>query len=86
MTQQPLPLAQTLTDRLAAFLRAFPGQPIDVAELAAVAGISGFRTRVSECRRELRMDIRPERPRVRWPDGRPRPRAIYTPAEEQPCR
>jgi hypothetical protein len=70
---------QTLCDKLAALFRSRPCQPIDVFELAEVAGISGYRTRISDIRRYFGMDIRPERPMVRWPNGKARPRAIYTP-------
>ena len=81
MTPQALPFdaEPTLTERIATLFRSHPGEPIDVADLAAVGGISGYRTRVSEARRHLGMDIRPERPMRRWPDGRPRPMAIYYP-------
>ena len=92
MTPQPLPFdapqtplerarrRQTLCDKMAALFRSRPLQPIDVSEQAAVGGVSGYRTRVSDCRRYFGMDIRPEQPMARWPNGRARPRAIYYPA------
>jgi hypothetical protein len=70
---------QRLCDRMALLFRSRPGEPIDVSEQAAVGGVSGYRTRVSDCRRYFGMDIRPEQPMARWPDGKARPRAIYTP-------
>jgi hypothetical protein len=72
---------QTLCDKMAALFRSRPLQPIDVSEQAAVGGVSGYRTRVSDCRRYFGMDIRPEEPRAKWPDGKARPRAIYYPAQ-----
>jgi hypothetical protein len=71
---------QRLCDRMALLFRSRPGEPIDVSEQAAIGGVSGYRTRVSDCRRYFGMDIRPEKPMARWPDGKARPRAIYTPA------
>ena len=75
---------QRLCDQMAALFRSRPGEPIDVAEQAAIGGISGYRSRIADCRRYFGMDIRPEQPMVCWPDGRRRPRAVYRPEGRQP--
>lgn len=46
-----------LNDRLATYFRAWPNRWIDGRELAKVAGAYGWRSRVSDCRRFLSMQI-----------------------------
>jgi len=63
MTQSSLnydlqPDADTFTGRVAAYLMARPGQYIDGLVLATVGGVYAYRTRLSECRTQLGMDIR----------------------------
>jgi hypothetical protein len=48
---------QTYRDRVAAYFKAKPGQWIEWHELAAIGGAMAWRTRVSDARRELGMDI-----------------------------
>jgi hypothetical protein len=48
---------QTYRDRVAAYFKAKPGQWIEWHELAAIGGAMAWRTRVSNARRELGMDI-----------------------------
>jgi hypothetical protein len=48
---------QTYRDRVAAYFKAKPGQWIEWHELAAIGGALAWRTRVSDARRELGMDI-----------------------------
>ena len=47
----------TFRDRVAALLKAQPGAWIDGQRIAQVGGVYGWRTRVSECRRQLGMTI-----------------------------
>jgi hypothetical protein len=48
----------TFRDRLAAYLLQRPGIYIDGLELAKVGGAYAFRTRISELRTQLGMDVR----------------------------
>lgn len=58
MTQPPLPFSRSrLTDRVAAYFRAHPDRWVDGRELAQVGGYAAYRTRISNCRTELGMDI-----------------------------
>ena len=50
-------------DAVAAYFKAHPGEWIDGLELARIGGAYAWRTRVSECRRELGMNI--PKPRLR---------------------
>ena len=73
MTQPELdfsaPARETLTDKVAAYFSRYPNQWIDVMALADLAGLGGWRTRVSEARhRGLNIQQR----LIRWPDGRNR--------------
>jgi hypothetical protein len=52
--------------RLAALFRAHPNQWLDGRRLAEVGGCYAWRTRVSECRRQLGMDIEN---RERWSEN-----------------
>jgi hypothetical protein len=75
MTQQPLdfspPRKRTINDRMAEYFQLFPNQWLDVANLASIGGIGGWRTRVSELRHFLyHLDI--DQRLIRWPDGRNR--------------
>ena len=47
----------SLRDRLAAHFEAHVGEWIDARDLLPIAGFAAWRTRLSECRRELGMDI-----------------------------
>lgn len=47
----------TLTERVADVFRSHPNQFIDGRRLARVGGYSGFRTRISECRKFYAMRI-----------------------------
>lgn len=47
----------SLTDRLEQFLRAHPGEWLTMDALAEVAGVGGWRSRLSDCRRKRRMFI-----------------------------
>lgn len=47
----------SLTDRLEQFLRQHPGEWLTMDELADVAGIGGWRSRLSDCRRKRQMHI-----------------------------
>jgi hypothetical protein len=49
--------AQSFTHAVAAFFKARPGQWINAVELEAVGGRQAWRTRVSECRKDLGMTI-----------------------------
>jgi hypothetical protein len=69
----------TLAKRVAALFRSRPGEWIDVTEFAAIAGIGGWRTRISDCRRYFGMPI--EQRTFKWPDKRNRSRYMYTPAQ-----
>ena len=73
MTQPELdfsaPARETLTDRVERYFRRYPNVWIDVLPLAELAGIGGWRTRVSDVRhRGLNIQQR----LIRWPDGRNR--------------
>ena len=46
-------------DAVAAYFKAHPNTWIDGLELARIGGVYAWRTRVSECRLELGMDIKP---------------------------
>ena len=53
----------TLTEKVAAYFRAHPNRWINAqVELEPLAGYGGWRSRVSECRTALKMNI--EKPRV----------------------
>jgi hypothetical protein len=56
MIQPTLPLYR-LTDRVAAYFKAHPDRWLDGRELAQVGGYAAYRTRISDCRTELGMDI-----------------------------
>ena len=47
-------------DAIAAHFQAHPSQKISAYTLMQIGGALAFRTRVSECRRQLNMDIRNE--------------------------
>lgn len=47
----------SLTDRLEQFLRAHPAEWLTMDELAEVAGVGGWRSRLSDCRRKRSMHI-----------------------------
>ena len=47
-------------DAVAHYFKAHPGQWIDGLELARIGGAYAWRTRVSECHRQLGMDIENE--------------------------
>jgi hypothetical protein len=69
MTQPSLldpvqPDADTYTGRLAVYLMARPGQYIDGLVLATVGGVYAYRTRLSECRTQLGLDIRNRQRRI----------------------
>jgi hypothetical protein len=49
---------ETFRDRLAAYLVARPGQYIDGLVLATIGGVYAYRTRLSELRTQLGMDVR----------------------------
>ena len=75
MTQQPeldfsAPARETLTDKMEANFKQWPNRWLDVLELAEIGGIGGWRTRVSECRRDRGLNI--QQRLIRWPDGRNR--------------
>jgi hypothetical protein len=48
---------QTYRDRVAAYFKARPGQWIEWHELAAIGGAMAWRSRVSDARRQLHMQI-----------------------------
>lgn len=68
-------------DRVAALFKAKPGQWIPWHELAAVGGHLAWRTRVSDARRELGMQI--DNKVERRPDGVKVSLYRYSPADEQ---
>ena len=73
------PAHETLTDKMARYFRAHEGQWLDLADLAAVGGIGGFRTRISECRHApygMAIDNR----LLKWEDGRNRSQYRLRPA------
>lgn len=58
MTQLELPPeSATLTDRIAQYFRSHPGEWISMQALAEIGGTGGWRTRVSDCRRQRGMRI-----------------------------
>ena len=57
-------------DRLEAHFKAHEGMWIDARNLLPIAGTFAWRTRVSECRRELGMAIENRQWRETLPDGR----------------
>lgn len=75
MTPQRLPFdppkRETLCDKLERLFRSRRGQWIDLADLAAVAGIGGFRTRISDLRHYPYL-LNIEQRLTHWPDGRNR--------------
>ena len=64
-------------DRLAAYLRARPGQWLDGLELAREAGAYAWRTRLSECRTQLGMTV--ENRERKTPSGVTKSEYRYTP-------
>ena len=85
MTPQPLPFdapqtRETLVDRMLTCFVRRPGEWIDVADLAAVGGLGGWRTRVSDVRHR---GVRIEQRLIRWPDGRNRSQYRYVPEGER---
>lgn len=48
---------QTFRDRVAELFRSHAGQWLDGQQIAQIGGVYGWRTRVSECRRQLGMTI-----------------------------
>jgi hypothetical protein len=86
MTQAELnfdaPVKRTLCDRMAQYFRLWPGDWLDVADLAAIGGIGGWRTRVSDLRHApYGMTI--EQRLIHWPDGRNRSQYMYKPSGAQ---
>jgi hypothetical protein len=62
------PVSQML-ERVASLFMRKRGMWIDSSELAQVGGRCAWRTRTSECRTILGMDIRNRQRRVKQPDG-----------------
>ncbi len=60
-------MTTTYRDRVAALFKAKPGQWIEWHELAAIGGALAWRTRVSDARRELSMQI--DNKVFKLPDG-----------------
>lgn len=56
-------------DRVAAFLKAHPGQWLPATAFEDVAGRQAWRTRLSDCRTQLGMDIENRVRTVRREDG-----------------
>lgn len=56
-------MTRTFRDRLADYFKACPGQWIDGKQLALMGGGYAWRSRVSDCRTQLGMEIQN---RVRW--------------------
>ena len=81
MTPQVLPFGpptlKTLTDKVEALFRRHPNTWLDVMTLADLAGIGGWRTRVSEVRHR---GFTIEQRLIKWPDGRNRSQYCYRPA------
>ena len=72
----------TLTDRMASYFREREGCWCDVADLAAIGGLGGWRTRVSELRHApwgYTIDNR----LLRWPDGRNRSQYRFRAADQK---
>jgi hypothetical protein len=78
------PVTRTLCDRMAQYFRLWPGDWLDVTDLAAIGGIGGWRTRVSDLRRPKfrggRYEMTIEQRLIHWPDGRNRSQYRYVPA------
>ena len=67
MTQASLDYSappENMTAAVAAYFKARPGQWISALELAQVGGLLAWRTRVSECRTQLGMQIQNKTHRV----------------------
>jgi hypothetical protein len=82
MTQQPLdfssPRRRSINDRMADYFQMFPNQWLDVANLASIGGLGGWRSRLAELRfPPFSMPI--ENRQGRWPDGRRRSQYRFTP-------
>jgi hypothetical protein len=75
---------QTYRDRVAAYLKAHPGQRVSAYTLMEIGGVLAFRTRVSECRRQLGMTILNEV--VRQPSGKATSYYTYLPPSPPPQR
>ncbi len=59
----------TFTSRVAVFFLSHPHEWVSAIALESVGGRQAWRTRVSECRRTLRMDIRNRQYSVTRKDG-----------------
>jgi len=70
-------------DRVAAYLQAHPRERVSAYTLMEIGGVLAFRTRVSECRRQLGMTITNEV--VRQPSGRATSYYTYVPKEPVPA-
>jgi hypothetical protein len=73
--------AETLTHKMAAFLRQHEGEWLDILPLARVGGMGGWRTEISRCRTRFGMVI--EQRMEHWDDGRNRSQYRYRRASEQ---
>lgn len=63
-------MSEKLRDVVAAHFRAHPGEWVSMQTLAQIAGTGGWRTRVSQCHRELGMVFDKRQYSKRLPDGR----------------
>lgn len=66
-------------DKVAALFRTLPGIWIDGADVANIGGYYAWRTRISDCRKQLGMVI--ENRQQREPNGRTRSQYRYVPLE-----
>lgn len=81
-------MSESLLNLVAAYFRAHPNQDVDAqAVFLPMAGYGGWRSRVSECRTKLGMDIpKPRVVTVQLPDGRTIRKSFYryVPRVERP--
>ena len=68
---------QTFRDHLAWYFKSHPGEWTDGIQLAQMAGRYAWRSRVSDCRRDLGMTIENRLVRVKSPTGETVTRSFY---------
>lgn len=62
-------MTHSLTDAVAAYFRAHPNELVPMQTLAGIAGLGGWRTRVSNARMSYGMRIENKTARVKRADG-----------------
>lgn len=70
-------MSRNLRDAVADHFRAHPGEWISMQTLAGIAGTGGWRSRVSDCRAQLGLNIENRTARIKLANGQKITRSDY---------